>query len=106
MNQATWVFDEFQHLGVDFDDPEQVASYDTRQHTDVSEERQFVQTLGIAPEHSVVEYGAGTGALAVAAAAVCRQVFAVDISRAMLAVAQRRAAAAGVRNVSFHQAGS
>ncbi len=90
MNQPDWWYDEFRHLAVDFNDPQQVAAYDARQGTKLAEERQLVQRLGITTGQQVVEFGTGTGAFAQAAAEVGATVIAVDISPAMLAYAEKR----------------
>lgn len=78
-----WKFDEFKHVGVDFDDVEQVQTYDARQKTKLAEERELVQRLGIAAEHAVIEFGCGTGIFALAAAEIGANVIAIDISKTM-----------------------
>jgi ubiquinone/menaquinone biosynthesis C-methylase UbiE len=100
-----WQYDEFKHLATDFHDPQQVATYDARQRTNLQNEEKFVQELGIEAAHTVLEYGPGTGAFTLAAAKKCKHVYAVDISKAMLAYAHRQIVAAGLANVTFSQAG-
>lgn len=100
-----WQYDEFKHLATDFHDPQQVSSYDARQQTNLQKEINFVQELRMTPQHTVIEYGPGTGAFSIAAARQCQHVYAVDISQAMLEYAQKQAVAAGITNISFLQAG-
>ncbi|MCA0457260.1 MAG: methyltransferase domain-containing protein [Chloroflexi bacterium] len=96
MTKPDWWYDEFRHFAVDFDDPQQVAAYDARQGTKLAGERELVRRLGITAGQQVVEFGTGTGAFAQAAAEVGASVIAVDISPAMLAYAEKRAAEAGL----------
>jgi SAM-dependent methyltransferase len=53
----------------------------------------------------LVDLGAGTGTLAVAAAPACRRIVAVDVSPAMIAAARKKVAEARVDNVECVQAG-
>ncbi|NJL22566.1 MAG: class I SAM-dependent methyltransferase [Leptolyngbyaceae cyanobacterium SM1_3_5] len=85
-----WRFNEFKHVGVDFDDVEQAQTYEARQKTKLAEERELVQRLGIAAEHTVIEFGCGTGIFALAAAEAGANVIAIDISKAMLNFAQAK----------------
>lgn len=52
-----------------------------------------------APEDRVLELGAGTGIFTLPIAKHCREVVAVDISRNMLSILERKAAEAGVTNI-------
>ncbi|NJN87012.1 MAG: hypothetical protein HC881_12850 [Leptolyngbyaceae cyanobacterium SL_7_1] len=42
-----WLYNEFEHIGVDFDAPEQVQTYESRQRTNLDDDRELVQRLGI-----------------------------------------------------------
>jgi ubiquinone/menaquinone biosynthesis C-methylase UbiE len=53
------------------------------------------------PDMEVLEIGCGTGSTAIAHAPYVRHIRATDISDKMIAIAQGKAAAAGVQNVSF-----
>ncbi|TMC12248.1 MAG: methyltransferase domain-containing protein, partial [Chloroflexi bacterium] len=62
----------------------------------------LVRRLGIEPGMRVVDVGCGPGRLALPAARAAGdqgEVLAVDLQRAMLDIVERRAAAAGLRNV-------
>jgi hypothetical protein len=44
-------FDEFKHLGVDFDSPEEVAQFDRKQGTTVERDNALLDRLGVGAEH-------------------------------------------------------
>lgn len=100
-----WQYDELSGLATDFHDPAEVARYDSRQHTDVARERLLVKELGIGAGDTIVEFGPGTGAFAIAAAEACKQVIAVDVSQPMLDYASRQASGLGIGNIDFVKAG-
>jgi ubiquinone/menaquinone biosynthesis C-methylase UbiE len=56
------------------------------------------------PDMDVLEFGCGTGSTAILHAPHVRHITAIDFSAAMLAIARRKAAEAGVDNLSFEQA--
>lgn len=58
----------------------------------------------LTPESTVLEIGCGTGSTAIALAPSAGRVLAIDISSRMIAIAQDKAAAAGVSNVEFLRA--
>jgi len=64
-----------------------------------------LRELGLGPESTLVDLGTGTGALALAAAPMCRRVVAVDVSPAMLAYVQRQATEQHAANLELVQAG-
>jgi putative AdoMet-dependent methyltransferase len=100
-----WWFDEFRHLGVDFDDVAQVEAYSQKQGTRPEDEQALIARLGIASDDTVLEFGCGTGIFALEAARVCAHVTAVDISKTMLAYVGQRAAQAGLGNVTLTHGG-
>ena len=55
------------------------------------------------PDWEVLEIGCGTGSTAIAHAPYVKHIRATDISSKMIEIARRKAAAAGVENVSFEQ---
>ncbi|HST67747.1 MAG TPA: class I SAM-dependent methyltransferase [Mycobacteriales bacterium] len=80
-----WTLDETAHAGPEHLDPGFVAGYDRKQGFPPVE-----PDLAALREHgalgpTVVDLAAGTGRFAIAAAAHCRRVVAVDVSPAMLA---------------------
>ena len=98
-----WTFDEFRDLG--FSSESEIAEYERRSGATPEGERERLRGLGSHEGHALLELGCGTGLLAVEAAKLCREVVAVDVSQAMLSYARRKAAGAGVDNVSFQHAG-
>jgi len=101
-----WMIDELAHAGPEHLDPGFVAGYDRKQgYPDPAEDLAVLREHGIGAASTVVDFGAGTGRFALAAAAEVARVVAVDVSPAMLAVLRDRAARAGVLNVECVQAG-
>lgn len=99
------MFNEFKHIGVDFDAPEQVLTYESRQNTKLADDRELVKRLGISAGHSVIEFGCGTGSFVLAAAEVCAEIVAVDISQPMLDFAQMKMNEFGALGVEFVRSG-
>ena len=100
-----WRFDERTHAGPEHLDPAYVAGYDAKSGVDTAAEIALLRANGLHSDATLVDLGAGTGRLAVAAASQCRRVVAVDPSPAMLAAARERANAAGQHNIDFVAAG-
>ena len=101
-----WRFDERTHAGPEHLDPAYVAGYDAKSGVDTAAEIALLRANGLHSDATLVDLGAGTGRLAVAAASQCRRVVAVDPSPAMLAAARERANAAGQHNIDFVAAGT
>jgi ubiquinone/menaquinone biosynthesis C-methylase UbiE len=106
----TWthgLFDELAHAGREHLDPACVGAYDrkARFDPDAAEEVRLLRRLGLDERSTLVDLGAGTGTLALAAAPTCGRVIAVDVSPAMLAAAREKAARIGISNVEFVEAG-
>jgi SAM-dependent methyltransferase len=99
------MLDELAHAGPEHLDAGYVAGYEAKAGVDTAAEVDLLCRHGLGPHSTLLDIGAGTGAVAIAAAPRCGRVIAVDVSPAMLAVARRAAAAAGVTNVEFVQAG-
>ena len=87
---SDWQLDERAHAGPEHLDPEYVAGYEAKTGLDVAEEVELLRAHGLDGDATLVDLGAGTGALAAAAAAHCRRVVAVDPSPAMVAVLRER----------------
>lgn len=97
-----WHLEEAVSVGVDYRDPRCAADYDTQhaRYRDFEREAAGVrEALRLGPADTVVELGAGTGALAVPLARACRRLYAVDPSPAMLARLREKAQAAGAANL-------
>ena len=101
----TWYPDETARAGPEHLDAAYVARYDAKARVDLDDELTLLQAHGLRLETTLLDLGAGTGALAIAAAPHCHRVVAVDASPAMVAAARERIVAAGVTNVELVQAG-
>jgi putative AdoMet-dependent methyltransferase len=108
ITKPNWFYDEMKHCGVDYSDPAQAAEYD-RHHEKFRNYQKdaevILNRLGLGPEHSVIDMGAGTGAFTLHAAQRCKRVYAVDVSQAMLAYCRAKAEAAGLKNILFCHGG-
>lgn len=102
---APWTFDELKFAGEEHLGAAQVAAYDRKAAFDPGPELRLLRELGLGQDSALVDVGAGTGELALAAAAVCRRVVAVDVSPAMLELLTEKAAAQGRTNVETVGAG-
>ncbi len=103
-----WRYNESKHCGVNYNSGLLARIYDLRHQmfrNYEQETRQIVAALGLTPSMTVIDMGCGTGAFAIGAAEHCRTVYAVDVSKAMLNQARRKARTAGRTNVEFRQGG-
>lgn len=101
-----WFYNDLQQVGVDFEDIAQVAAFDRNQTSSTQEaEQALIKYLGISTGHTIIDFGAGTGTFAIQAALAGAYVYAVDVSKAMLALAQKKADDANAVNIEFHYAG-
>ena len=100
-----WVPDERARAGAEHFNPTYVAAYSRKAGFDPAEDVALIRGLGLDEAATLVDLGAGTGVLALAAAPYCRHVVAVDVSPAMLKVAGKEATRLGIDNVEFVQAG-
>jgi FkbM family methyltransferase len=92
--------DELALAGREHLDPAYVDAYDRKAAFDPAED-----VADLERGATVVDLGAGTGTFALAAAAVCRRVVAVDVSPAMVAVLRARVAELELDNVEVVEAG-
>jgi SAM-dependent methyltransferase len=86
-------------------DPDYVAGYDRKAGNDPSDDLAQLRERGLDADSTLIDLGAGTGSFAIAAAAVCKRVIAVDASPAMVAAIQGKVADRGVTNVDCVHAG-
>jgi ubiquinone/menaquinone biosynthesis C-methylase UbiE len=103
-----WRYDEMKCCGADFNSFFVARSYDKYHQTFRNYRReaaQIVGTLGLDSSAAVLDMGCGTGAFAIHAASYYRKVYAVDIAKAMLCCARRKAKRAGLTNVEFRRGG-
>jgi ubiquinone/menaquinone biosynthesis C-methylase UbiE len=105
MERPRWFPDELARAGEEHLDLAYVAAYDRKTGFDPAEDVVLLRRLVLDETATLVDLGAGTGALALAAAPFCRRVVAVDVSEAMLAFGRKEAARLGVDNVEWVRAG-
>jgi ubiquinone/menaquinone biosynthesis C-methylase UbiE len=100
------MIDELAHAGPEHLDPAFVAGYDRKQgYPDPAEDLAVFEAHGLGPGSEVLDFGAGSGQFALAAARRFGRVTALDVSPAMVAVLRERALAAGLANLDCVQAG-
>jgi SAM-dependent methyltransferase len=99
------LLDEMRSAGRENLDPAHVARYDRKEDADARAEVRLLQQLGMDTTSTVVDFGAGTGQFALAAAPHCRRVIAVDVSPVMLARLRADVAARVATNVECVEAG-
>jgi ubiquinone/menaquinone biosynthesis C-methylase UbiE len=89
-----WMLDEMAHAGPEHLDEAFIAGFDRKQgYPDASADIGAFQAHGLGAGSVVVDLGTGTGQFALPAAWHFGQVIAVDVSAAMLAAVERKAAA-------------
>ena len=106
--QNPWLYDERRQVGTDYADESHVTAYDAgmQRLRNIPQEVEIVaQALSLSYTATLWEIGCGTGELALGLAGRCRQIYATDVSPAMLAFARRKAAERGITNVVFEEGG-
>jgi SAM-dependent methyltransferase len=94
-----WQLDEMAHAGSEHLDPEYVDTYDAKAGVNADAEVAELRELGLDASATLVDLGAGTGLLALAAARICRRVIAVDVSFPMIERMEDRATELGLTNL-------
>jgi ubiquinone/menaquinone biosynthesis C-methylase UbiE len=105
MTTPRWYLDELGHAGPEHLDTDYVAGYDRKTGTDPAGDLALLLELGLKDTDTLVDLGAGTGALPLIAAPHCRKVVAVDVSAPMLASLEARAKASGIDNIDVVHGG-
>ncbi|GAA2728175.1 class I SAM-dependent methyltransferase [Cellulomonas aerilata] len=100
-----WLLDELRSAGRENLDADHVSRYDAKMDSGAAQEVALLRSLGLTGESVLVDLGAGTGQLTLAAAAECRRVVAVDVSPAMLERLQARVRAEALTNVEIARGG-
>ena len=98
--------DELANAGRENLDEGHVAHYDRKEDAAAHGELELLADLGLVDASStVVDLGAGTGQFALAAAARCSRVIAVDVSPVMMKMLRRKVASSGLDNIGCVSAG-
>jgi ubiquinone/menaquinone biosynthesis C-methylase UbiE len=100
-----WFLDEVASAGRENLDVEHAWQYDGKEDADATGEVAELRRLGLDGDSVLVDFGAGTGQLVLAAASVCARVVAVDVSPVMVQPLSSKLTACDVRNVEVVQAG-
>lgn len=106
--RTNWLFDEFVQVGVDYTDEDIVAEYDKHHEgfRDLDQEAKTIfKALDLSSDSTVLDIGCGTGGLTTRFAQMCRHVYAVDISKSMLAQLAHKIKTEGFNNVTIVQSG-
>jgi ubiquinone/menaquinone biosynthesis C-methylase UbiE len=105
MATPNWFLNEIMHAGDEHLDTNYVPGYDDKAGTDPADDLGVLRKLGLNTTHTLVDLGAGTGTFALAAAAYCRKVIAVDVSPVMLGLLREKMAQNGIKNIETFQSG-
>ncbi len=105
-SNAKWLYDETVQVGTDYQDVSNVQDYDMKmaKFRDVAKEAtDIIEAISLGKEHSLLEIGTGTGNFAIEAAKHCNNVYAIDVSSAMIDYAKQKAQTMEISNISFFQ---
>ncbi len=100
-----WWLDELAVAGRENLDAGHASRYDGKEDAAAGEEIGLCRQLGLTSESVLVEIGAGTGQFAIAAAAACARVVAVDVSPVMLGRLRAKVDGAALDNIEVVEAG-
>jgi ubiquinone/menaquinone biosynthesis C-methylase UbiE len=105
MKTYRWFPDELAQAGDEHLDTGYVLGYERKASAGPAGDVDLLRGLGLDEGSTLVDLGAGTGTLALAAAPFCRRVVAVDVSAAMLRMLEEKAERLGVGNVECVRSG-
>lgn len=103
-----WQYNEMKQVGVDYTDVSEVKGYDLRMkklRNIQKETEEIINGVGLTREQVLLEFGTGTGELAIEVAKQCSKVIAVDVSSTMLEYAKQKAEKQGIANIEYCNAG-
>ena len=102
----SWWLDELRHAGREHFDEQHARRYDAKMDAGAAAEVAYLQRAGaLGAGDTVVDLGAGSGQFALAAAAVCERVVAVDVSGVMLGRLEEKLRAGAFADVEVVRAG-
>ncbi|MBR2004499.1 MAG: class I SAM-dependent methyltransferase [Thermoguttaceae bacterium] len=104
----TWLYDEFQHAGVDYANLEVARKYESRHLKFRDFEAEFErirERADLKRSDVVLDLGCGTGAFAIPASRYCTKVYAADVSAPMLGLLRQKVAEQKIENIETFAAG-
>lgn len=102
-----WYFNEKQ-IGIDYLDSEVAGDYNNQHQTfrDFKREAEHIaHILNIGPQDTIIDFGCGTGGIALNLAKYCKKVICVDISNSMLEILKANAEKENINNIETCCAG-
>lgn len=82
-----------------------IVGYDRKARLDPRDDLDELRERGLGAGTTLIDFGAGTGTFALAAASICKRVIAVDVSPAMVEAIRAKVAERGATNVECVHAG-
>jgi len=104
----SWQYNEMKQIGKDYGSLAEVEAYDARHgkfRNVEKENNDILESLRVEAGHVIIEFGPGTGAFVRQASRRCAHVYAVDVSQTMLEYAKKKAAEAGITNITYCHGG-
>ncbi len=105
MDSRSWFINEESFAGPEHLDSGYVQRYDRKAGFDPTFDLTRLRELGLGAGTTLVDIGAGTGEISLAASEKCDLVYAVDVSAAMLDALRAKAVERHATNLQFIQAG-
>lgn len=105
-----WTYNESKHCGVDYADVKQAEIYDQQHQKFRNYEKEVTEFIRDLPmqninDLSMIDLACGTGATSIYASRHFKQIYAIDVSDAMLNQAIRKAEREHITNIKFINAG-
>ena len=104
----SWLYDEFQHAGVDYANIDVAKKYESRHLKFRDFEAEFErirERADLKRSDVVLDLGCGTGAFAIPASRYCAKVYAADVSAPMLGLLRQKIAEQKIENIETFAAG-
>ncbi len=105
-----WIYDESNHVGVDYSQKDNVSIYDDQMESfrDYENEAKiFIEKIGVSEPKNLtaIDMGCGTGAFSIHASKYLKKIYAVDVSEEMLKIAKSKAKMNKIDNIDFYNSG-
>ncbi len=105
-----WIYDESNHVGVDYSQKDNANIYDDQMESFRNYETEakiFIEKLGTSEPKKLtaIDIGCGTGAFSIHASKYLKKIYAVDVSEEMLKIAKSKAKVNKIENIEFCNSG-